>query len=155
MHGGPMFNQLELLTTADIFCFLKQCVNKDVGELKTQCLESFRLFEECRQLNSRNTDPYYEAFLRQRPLDPLREQKMRSINTCYNYIDSEINNVDMRLDQEWETYQAQKYNKRSLLLLLFSDHCHIINIINTNATDCHAFVTLHMGAAMLCRQPFH
>ena len=30
----------------------------------------------------------------------------------------------------------------------------IINI-NTSATDCHASITLHTGAVMLCRRPFH
>ena len=44
----------------------------------------------------------------------------------------------------------RNHGKITFLLLFLL----IINI-NTSVTDCHASVTLHMGAAMLCHQPFH
>ena len=102
-------------------------MNRDIGELKSLWLESMARFEECRMMNARNTDPNYEAMLRERPIDPVRNEKLRGIHTHCLYIDTEIQKIDTALDEEWDTYIKRKNNTKywccCLSLLCYYSFC--------------------------------
>lgn len=50
--------------------------------------------------------------MRERPLNPDCERKLRTIHTLYQYVDSEVEKIDTNLDDEWETYLKKRKNKR-------------------------------------------
>ena len=93
-------------------------MNREIANLKADCLESFTAVEECRQLARRNDDPNFEDLLRQRPLDPARSHSWKVIQTHYHYIDNEMSKIDGNLDEEWDAYQKRQNRPRYVCMLV-------------------------------------
>ena len=104
-----------------------QGINGEIHDLNTLTLESFSTLEECRIREDRNKDPSYQNLLRSRSLDPINERKMNEVRSQYQYLESGIREVDLKLDSEWEEYQRRKnrgrYENERLIGII---HCYRI-----------------------------
>jgi len=95
----------------DVACGCK-AVNESVADVKTSCVECFASVALCEQLRRADTDPAIKNLLKQRPLDPFRENLMKSVRTTQSYVDGEMTKADAALDDQWQEYQSQRQNKK-------------------------------------------
>ena len=87
-------------------------LNESIADVKTSCVECFASVALCEQLRRADSDAVIRNLLKHRPLDPFRDNLMRSIRTRQAYADSELTKADAVLDDQWQQYQTQKQNKR-------------------------------------------
>jgi len=87
-------------------------VNESIADVKTSCVECFASVALCEQLRRADNDPAVKNLLKQRPLDPFRENLMKSVRSMQSYVDGEIMKADASLDDQWQEYQRQRQNKR-------------------------------------------
>lgn len=87
----------------------------EIFDLKRQLLEIFALKEEAVSRFKRLTNPHYLQLyhLQTNDMDPVRPKKLTDINRLLYYVDSQLKQVDLRLDEEWnESQDAQKRKMR-------------------------------------------
>lgn len=87
----------------------------EIFDLKRQLLEIFALKEEAVSRFKRLTNPHYLQLyqLQTNDMDPVRPKKLTDINRLLYYVDSQLKQVDLRLDEEWnESQDAQKRSMR-------------------------------------------
>ena len=87
-------------------------MNESVANVKTSCVECFASVALAEQLRRADNDPAIKNLLKQRPLDPFRENLMKSIRSTQSYVDGEITKADATLDDQWQDYQTRRKNKR-------------------------------------------
>jgi len=87
-------------------------VNESIADVKTSCVECFASVALCEQLRRSDSDPAIKNLLRQRPLDPFRENLMKSIRSMQSYVDAEMMKANAALDDQWQEYQSQRQNKK-------------------------------------------
>jgi len=90
----------------------RQVVNENIADVKTSCVECFASVALSEQLRQADSDPAIKNLLKRRPLDPFRENLMKSIRSTQSYVDGEITKADAALDEQWQNYQRRKQNKR-------------------------------------------
>ena len=93
-----------------------KAVNENVADVKTSCVECFASVALCEQLRRADSDPAIGALLKQRPLDPFRENLMKSIRSMQSYVHGEMTKADAALDEQWQEYQTQRQNKKSVVI---------------------------------------
>lgn len=95
-----------------------KAVNENVADVKTGCVECFASVALCEQLRRADTDPAIRALLKRRPLDPFRENLMKSIRSMQSYVQGEMTKADAALDDQWQEYQSQRQNKKLVVIYL-------------------------------------
>jgi len=89
-----------------------KAMNESIADVKTSCVECFASVALCEQLRRADGDPAIKTLLKQRPLDPFRENLMKSVRSMQSYVDGEITKADTTLDDQWQDYQRRRQNKR-------------------------------------------
>jgi len=108
--GVKGINQLCSMVSLPCACW--KMVNESIADEKTSCVECFASVALCDHLRRADADPAVSLLLKQRPLDPFREQQMKSIRSARVYVDREIMKADAALDDRWQEYQRQRQNKK-------------------------------------------
>jgi len=92
-----------------------KAVNENIADEKTSCMECFASVALCEQLRRADTDPAIRNLLKQRPLDPFRENLMKSIRSTQSYVNGEVTKANAALDDQWQEYQSRQ-NKKLVII---------------------------------------
>ncbi|KAL3872026.1 hypothetical protein ACJMK2_039997 [Sinanodonta woodiana] len=82
--------------------------NKEMKDMKIQCLDMFAMMEECRVRKQRSSDPKYFQLLKSHALDPQSTDRLEKLQAQFQALDLGIQDVNLVLDMQWEEYQNQK-----------------------------------------------
>ncbi|KAK3594689.1 hypothetical protein CHS0354_001641 [Potamilus streckersoni] len=82
--------------------------NKEMKDMKIQCLDMFAMMEECRVREQRSSDPKYFQLLKCHALDPGSTDRLEKLRAQFQALDLGIQEVNLVLDMQWEDYQNQK-----------------------------------------------
>ncbi|XP_064463519.1 nuclear pore complex protein Nup214-like isoform X1 [Ornithodoros turicata] len=91
-------------------------LNNDVHMLSSLILEAFAAVEEGRTQELRNHDPRFVGLLYNRRLDPMTAQRLSEIRQLHQYLESQLRDVHMRLDLDWEEYMTKQKEKCRVIL---------------------------------------
>ncbi|GFS89016.1 nuclear pore complex protein Nup214 [Nephila pilipes] len=90
-------------------------LNSDIHSLKNVLLESFVMVEQANSRERRKNDHSYQSMLRDRALDPLTAKRMQKIEQHYLYLNTQLQEVNNKLDQDWFEYlEKKKENMRAV-----------------------------------------
>jgi len=109
-------------------------VNESIADVKTGCVECFASVALAEQLQRADTDLAMKNLLKQRPLDPFRDNLMKSIRSMRSYVDGEITKADAALDDQWQEYQIRRQNKRFIVNLMRIKHTAFYSLHNYNVS---------------------
>ncbi|XP_048774745.2 nuclear pore complex protein Nup214-like [Ostrea edulis] len=88
--------------------------SKEISDLKSLCLDSFAMVEDCKMRERFNTDPQYSQLMRNKALDPKSLSTMRNLQQEQQLLDQGLRDVDAILDLEWQEYQNRKKNRQGI-----------------------------------------
>ncbi|XP_076346690.1 nuclear pore complex protein Nup214-like [Tachypleus tridentatus] len=95
-----------------------ESLNSDIHSLKSLTLECFAMVEEGRSRNLRNKDPKYISLLRSRDLDPFSNRRLQEIRRFIQYFETQLNEINRQLDQEWHDFLGNKKHQSRYKLQL-------------------------------------
>ncbi|XP_022254420.1 nuclear pore complex protein Nup214-like isoform X2 [Limulus polyphemus] len=95
-----------------------ESLNSDIHSLKSLTLECFAMVEEGRSRNLRNKDPKYISLLRSRDLDPFSNRRLQEIRRFQQYFETQLNEINRQLDQEWHDFLGNKKHQSRYKLQL-------------------------------------
>ncbi|XP_050715058.1 nuclear pore complex protein Nup214-like isoform X2 [Eriocheir sinensis] len=85
----------------------------EVGQLHSEVLEGFTLAEEAEaQVNKKIKNPRHCQALQPQTLDPHSRKQMEEIRSRYQYLQSQLSEIDTRLHLDWAAYRNEQNKKK-------------------------------------------
>lgn len=96
------------LELEEFYSAIKDNINthdSEVYTLKQALLQTWACYEEaCTRLKS-SKDPVTKILLQAMPLDPASQHQLDEMNRMMYYIDSQLTQANLSLDEQWNTFQ--------------------------------------------------
>lgn len=84
----------------------------EVTQLHSEVLEGYTLLEEAKAQLNKIKNPRHCLSLQSRPLDPHSRKKLEEIRSLYQYLQSQLAEVNTRLHLDWAAFTNNVNNKK-------------------------------------------
>ncbi|KAK8380571.1 hypothetical protein O3P69_016878 [Scylla paramamosain] len=84
----------------------------EVGQLHSDVLEGFILAEEAEAQVVKSKNPRHRLMLQLQTLDPHSRKQMEEIRSLYQYLQSQLAEINTRLHLDWATYRNEQNKKK-------------------------------------------
>ncbi|XP_045116553.1 nuclear pore complex protein Nup214-like isoform X2 [Portunus trituberculatus] len=84
----------------------------EVGQLHSEVLEGFILAEEAEAQVVKSKNPRHRLMLQPQTLDPHSRKQMEEIRSLYQYLQSQLAEIDTRLHLDWAAYRNEQNKKK-------------------------------------------
>ncbi|XP_069940015.1 nuclear pore complex protein Nup214 isoform X2 [Cherax quadricarinatus] len=88
----------------------------EISQLHSEVLEGYTLLEEAEAQLNKSKNPRYFLSLQSRPLDPRSRKKLEEIRSLYQYLQSQMVEINTRLHLDWAAFTNNMNNKKKLEL---------------------------------------